>query len=299
MGRVGSRVSDEITDRNAARAEPVTESSGLNLARGESQLGDNIRLFTTSLGRGSFGDNAGEICGVCQPGTKAFERAIALRWRRQRFNATPNGLENLEVGPRSFTRADPASKALAAEGEPTIPSHRDPVGGEGSRFWASIGKGTGEGEYHEGEHCDCREHCDDLPNAATRCVALRGSGGDWSSLRRTGRGSGPGPGGSSSPIVYSDIPPLDDELDQARPLLILGQPFNSELAIERTQMGLHRVDAKKDLIGDLLVGRREGEPVAIGDRPAQGDKNAMLRVGQLHLTGTNTRLNCSYPWRTK
>ena len=64
-------------------------------------------------------------------------------------------------------------------------------------------------------------------------------------------------------------------------------------------MGLDRVDAEEDLVGDLLVGRRRREALAVAGGTTESDENAMLGIGQLHLTGTNTAMICSYPWRLK
>ncbi|MBS1860471.1 MAG: hypothetical protein JSS68_02045 [Actinobacteria bacterium] len=60
----------------------------------------------------------------------------------------------------------------------------------------------------------------------------------------------------------------------------MGEVFDPELAVERPQMSLHRVDAEEDRVGDLLVGRRGGEVVARRDRATEGDENGKLGVGE-------------------
>ena len=88
------------------------------------------------------------------------------------------------------------------------------------------------------------------------------------------------------------------------------QVFDPELAVERPQVALHRVDAEEDLVGDLLVGRRGGEVVAGRDRPTERCEDAKLGIGEAHVgrgvsvhesecTVTNDALFCSYPWRLR
>jgi len=72
----------------------------------------------------------------------------------------------------------------------------------------------------------------------------------------------------------------DRQLDQPRPLLVVRQVFDPELAVERPQMALHRVDAEEHLVGDLLVGGWGGEVVAGGDRLAERCQNAKLGIGE-------------------
>ena len=71
-----------------------------------------------------------------------------------------------------------------------------------------------------------------------------------------------------------DVAARDRQLDQPRPPLARGQVLDPELAVEGAQVTLHRVDAEEDRVGDLLVGRRGGEVVALRDRSAERRENA-------------------------
>src|SRR5882757_2177985 len=51
-------------------------------------------------------------------------------------------------------------------------------------------------------------------------------------------------------------PVLKSHLDQSRALLILRQVVDAELVEKAPQVGLDRVEAHEQLVGDLLVGRR-------------------------------------------
>ena len=82
--------------------------------------------------------------------------------------------------------------------------------------------------------------------------------------------------------LRAEISALERQLDQARPLLVVGQVFDPELAVERAQVRLHRVDAEEDLLGDLLIRRRGRVPVPV----ARGRQSAARMRSWVSVSGT-------------
>src|SRR5205814_9601103 len=71
----------------------------------------------------------------------------------------------------------------------------------------------------------------------------------------------------------------DRQLGEADTLLVLGEVADIEALEQRPQVCLYGVDAQEDLLGDLLVRCRGGELASLTKRPAEGNQNAPLGVG--------------------
>src|SRR5215217_3542016 len=85
---------------------------------------------------------------------------------------------------------------------------------------------------------------------------------------------------SALEVAGGDGARLEGELDEARALGVLRQVLHAEALEERAQVGLDRLDAEHEVVGDLAVRRRGDVRARLAVGPAQGDEHAALGLGQ-------------------
>ena len=77
VGRVSGRAGNEVADRDAVGAEPVSERPGLDLAGGEGEFGDDVGLGARARRGRVLGDDAGVVGGGAKPVEKTRSRWVA------------------------------------------------------------------------------------------------------------------------------------------------------------------------------------------------------------------------------